>query len=104
MASGADIHTHIHTHTRILTSRTKAISRNRARAWFNNNHSGAYIADTRNSTGAYIVIMASLQALVSSLLVWQSSCENKLRPSKQLPDACWCSAYNQNIDKQLVCK
>ena len=25
-----------------------------------NNHSGAYIAGTRNSTGAYIVIMASL--------------------------------------------
>ena len=44
-----------------------------------NNHSGAYIAGTRNSTGAYIVIMASLQALVNSLLVWQSSCENKLR-------------------------
>ena len=43
-----------------------------------NNHSGAYIAGTRNSTGAYIVIMASLQALVNSLLVWQSSCENKL--------------------------
>ena len=48
MASGADTHTHIHTHThthihtRILTSRTKAISRNQARAglraaraWFN---------------------------------------------------------------------
>ena len=44
-----------------------------------NNHSGAYIAGTRNSTSAYIVIMASLQALVNSLLVWQSSCENKLR-------------------------
>ena len=47
MASGADTHTHIHTHThthtRILTSRTKAISRNQARtgrrparAWFKN--------------------------------------------------------------------
>ena len=34
-----------------------------------NNHSGAYTAGTRNSTGAYIVIMASLQALVNSLLV-----------------------------------
>ena len=41
MASGADTHTH--THTRILTSRTKAISRNQARAghrpvrtWFKN--------------------------------------------------------------------
>ena len=53
-----------------------------------NNHSGAYIAGTRNSTGAYIVIMASLQVLVNSLLVWQSSCENKLRPLKQLPDTC----------------
>ena len=49
-----------------------------------NNHSGAYIAGTRNSTGAYIVIMASLQALVNCLLVWKSSCENKLRPLKQL--------------------
>ena len=51
-----------------------------------NNHSGAYIAGTRNSTGAYIVIMASLQALVNSLLVWQSSCENKLRVFQMLVD------------------
>ena len=29
-------HTHTHTHTRILTSRTKAISRNQACAWFKN--------------------------------------------------------------------
>ena len=53
-----------------------------------NNHSGAYIAGTRNSTGAYIVIMASLQALVNSRLVWQSSCENKLRPLKQRFSRC----------------
>ena len=45
------------------------------------------IAGTGNSTGTYIVIMASLQALVNSLLVWQSSCENKLRPLN-FPDAC----------------
>ena len=38
-----------------------------------NNHSGAYIAATQNYTGAYL-IMASLQALVNNLLVWQSSC------------------------------
>ena len=43
-----------------------------------NNHSGAYIAGTQNSTGAYIVIMASLQTFVNSLPVWQSSCESKL--------------------------
>ena len=36
--------------------------------WYNN-HSGAYIADTQNSTGAYIVIMASLQELVNNLFV-----------------------------------
>ena len=46
-----------------------------------NNHSGAYIAATQNYTGAYI-IMASLQALVNNLLVWQSSCASKLRPLK----------------------
>ena len=48
-----------------------------------NNHSGSYVAGTRNSTGSYIVIMASLQVLVNSLLVWKSSCESKLRPLKQ---------------------
>ena len=42
--------------------------------------SGAYIAGTQNSIGAYIVITASLQALVNNLLVWQSSCESKLCP------------------------
>ena len=36
-----------------------------------NNHSDAYIAGTQNYTGAYI-IMASLQALVNNLFVWQS--------------------------------
>ena len=46
-----------------------------------NNHSGAYIAATQNYTGAYI-IMASLQALVNNLLMWQSSCASKLRPLK----------------------
>ena len=45
-----------------------------------NNHSVAYIAGTQNSTCAYIVIIASLQALVNNLLVWQSSCESKLCP------------------------
>ena len=57
-----------------------------------NNHSGAYIAGTRNSTGAYIVIMASLQALVNSLLVWQSSCENKLRVN----------SFQTLVDVQLI--
>ena len=40
-----------------------------------------YIAGTQNYTGAHI-IMASLQALVNNLLVWQSSCASKLRPLK----------------------
>ena len=34
-----------------------------------NNHSSAYIAGTQNSTGAYKLIMACLQALVNNLLV-----------------------------------
>ena len=33
------------------------------------------IGGTQNSTGAYIIIMACLQAL-NNLLVWQSSCES----------------------------
>ena len=45
-----------------------------------NNHLGAYIAGTQNSTGAYI-IMACLQALVNNLLVWQSSCVSNLCPA-----------------------
>ena len=57
-------------------------------------------------TGAYI-IMASLQALVNNLLVWQSSCASKPRPLKTAnicPAACRCSACNQNIDKRLARK
>ena len=71
-----------------------------------NNHSGAYIAGTQNYIGAYI-IMASLQALVNNLLVWQSTCETKSRPlnSKSIcPAVSRCSAYNQNINKQLTRK
>ena len=48
---------------------------------------------------AYIVIMASLQALVNNLLVWQSSCESPVNSESISPAACRCSAYNQNIDK-----
>ena len=39
------------------------------------------LEDQVDDTGAYI-IMASLQALVNNLLVWQSSCASKLRPLK----------------------
>ena len=72
-----------------------------------NNHSGAYIAATQNYTGAYI-IMASLQALVNNLLVWQSSCASKLRPLKTanifvqpLVDV---QLIIRNIDKRLARK
>ena len=70
-----------------------------------NNHSGAYIAATQNYTGAYI-FMASLQALVNNLLVWQSSCASKLRPLKTanifiqpLVDV---QLIIRNIDKRLA--
>ena len=42
-----------------------------------NNHLGAYIAAAQNSTGANIISLFNLQALVNNLLV---CCESKLRP------------------------
>ena len=62
-----------------------------------NNHSGAYVYSRfTNYIGTYI-IMASLQALVNNLLVWQSSCASKLHKY-----ICPRSAYNQNINKRLA--
>ena len=72
-----------------------------------NNHLGAYIAATQNYTGANI-IMASLQALINNLLVWQSSCASKLHPLKTanifvqlLVDV---QLIIRNIDKRLARK
>ena len=72
-----------------------------------NNHSGAYTAATQNYTGTYI-IMASLQALVNNLLVWQSSCASKLHPLKTtnifVQPIVDVQLIIRNIDKRLARK
>ena len=68
-----------------------------------NNHSGAYIAGTQNSTGAYIIIMACLQALVNNLHACVAKQlhvhESKLHSLSICLMGYGCSAYNHNQNR-----